>query len=64
VRTPFLIIQGTRDKYGGSEILGKYPLSPQTRLEWVEADHDFRIPDAEWARVLGRIHEFFFTEAR
>jgi hypothetical protein len=64
VRTPFLIIQGTRDEYGGSEIVGKYPLSPHTRLEWVDADHDFRVPDAEWTRVRERIHEFFFAEAR
>jgi hypothetical protein len=63
VRTPFLIIQGTRDEYGGREIVGKYPLSPHTQLEWVDADHDFRIPDAEWARVLDRIHAFFFAEA-
>jgi predicted alpha/beta-hydrolase family hydrolase len=64
VRTPFLIIQGTRDEYGGSEIAGKYPLSPHTQLEWVDADHDFLIPDAEWARVLERIHEFFFAGPR
>ena len=63
VRTPFLIIQGTRDEYGGSEIVGKYPLSPHTQLEWVDADHDFEIPNAEWTRVLERIHAFFFDEA-
>jgi hypothetical protein len=60
LRTPFLIIQGTRDDYGGTGIAGKYPLSPHTQLEWAEGDHDFRIPENQWPPLLDRVHRFFF----
>lgn len=62
LRTPFLIIQGTRDDYGGIGIADKYSLSPHTRLEWAEADHDFRIPETEWPPLLDRVHRFLFDE--
>ncbi|HVE16736.1 MAG TPA: alpha/beta family hydrolase [Chthoniobacterales bacterium] len=62
VHTPFLILQGTRDPYGGREIDGKYTLSPQTSLEWVDTDHEFQLSDQEWNRVLPRLEGFFFPE--
>ena len=43
LRTPALIVQGSRDPFGGrDEVLG-YPLAPAVRLHWLEdGDHDFR----------------------
>lgn len=58
LRTPLLILQGIRDDYGGIETSGRYRLSPSTRLEWVDTDHDFNVPEAEWKRVLGLIGDF------
>jgi len=60
LHTPFLIIQGSHDDYGGTEIAGKYRLSPHTSLEWAEGDHDFRIPEQEWPPLLGRVYQFLF----
>ena len=43
LRTPTLIVQGTRDPFGRPEEVATYPLSPAIRLLWVEeGDHDLR----------------------
>ncbi len=43
IRTPTLIVQGTRDPFGGPEEVAGYPLSPAIRLVWIEdGDHDLR----------------------
>ena len=43
LRTPTLIVQGTRDQFGSREEVGTYTLSPAIRVEWIEgADHSFR----------------------
>ena len=40
LRTPALIIQGTRDTFGGPEEVSGYELSPRIRVEWIEGgDH-------------------------
>jgi len=45
LRTPTLIVQGTRDQFGRREEVGKYPLSPQIRIAWIEnGDHSFKPP--------------------
>lgn len=42
LRTPALIIQGTRDPFGKTQEVEKYQLSTQVDLHWLEsADHDF-----------------------
>lgn len=43
IRTPALILQGTRDPLGRpDEVLG-YALGPQVRVEWLDSgDHDFK----------------------
>jgi hypothetical protein len=64
VQTPFLIIQGTRDEYGGAGVADKYPLSPQTALEWSDADHDFKIAEEEWPPLLDRVYRFLFDSER
>ena len=43
LRTPALIVQGTRDMFGTREDLGGYLLSPSIRIEWLEdGDHSFK----------------------
>jgi predicted alpha/beta-hydrolase family hydrolase len=40
LRTPALIVQGTRDSFGGRDEVGGYELSPSIRLHWIEdGDH-------------------------
>lgn len=58
LETPFLIIQGTQDAYGGREIRDNYKFARNTTIQWVETDHDFAIPDQEWDRVLGLMNDF------
>jgi uncharacterized protein len=43
LRTPTLIVQGTRDPFGGREEVAGYPLSPSIRIYWLEdGDHSFK----------------------
>ncbi len=43
VATPALIVQGTRDPFGGPEEVSGYRLSPSIRLVWVpDGDHSFK----------------------
>ncbi|HEV2511533.1 alpha/beta family hydrolase [Bosea sp. (in: a-proteobacteria)] len=43
LRTPTLIIQGTRDEFGTREEVGGYSLSPAIEMLWLEdGDHDLR----------------------
>jgi predicted alpha/beta-hydrolase family hydrolase len=43
IRTPTLVVQGTRDPFGGPEEVAGYPLSPAIRVVWIEdGDHDLR----------------------
>lgn len=42
LRTPTLIVQGTRDLFGSREEVAGYALSPAVRLSWIEdGDHSF-----------------------
>ncbi len=43
LRTPSLIVQGTRDIFGSREDVGGYRLSPSIRVAWIEdGDHSFK----------------------
>ena len=43
LRTPMLILQGTRDSFGRAEEISGYKLSPAIRIEWIEdGDHSFK----------------------
>jgi predicted alpha/beta-hydrolase family hydrolase len=45
LKTPALILQGTRDAFGGPEEVSGYGLSPAIRVEWLEGgDHSFKPP--------------------
>ena len=55
LKTPALIIQGTRDPFGTPDEVAAYGLSPRIRVEWLEdGDHSFR-PRAS-AAVTERTH--------
>ena len=46
LKTPALIVQGTRDQFGSREEVTTYTLSRKIRLEWIDgADHSFRNRD-------------------
>lgn len=43
LRTPTLILQGTRDPFGTQEDVAGYQLSPSIRVEWLaDGDHSFK----------------------
>lgn len=43
LHTPTLIVQGTRDPFGGPEEVKRYALSPRIRILWLEdGDHSFK----------------------
>ena len=43
IRTPTLILQGTRDSFGSPHEVRTYKLSPAVRVEWIEdGDHSFK----------------------
>jgi hypothetical protein len=45
LRTPTLIVQGTRDPFGSPEEVAGYALPASVRLAWIEGgDHDLRPP--------------------
>jgi predicted alpha/beta-hydrolase family hydrolase len=43
LRTPTLIVQGTRDMFGTQDDVAGYDLAPSIRMEWLEdGDHSFK----------------------
>lgn len=59
IKTPFLIVQGTEDPYGGIDVVERYELSPSIELEFVVSGHNYEnISDADWSRIINRIEAF------
>jgi uncharacterized protein len=59
LKTPTLIVQGTRDALGKMEEVAGYPLSPAIRVHWLEdGDHSFKP-----RRVSGRTEAENWQEA-
>jgi predicted alpha/beta-hydrolase family hydrolase len=59
LRTPALILQGTRDTFGGRGEIEAYGLSPAIRIHWLEdGDHGFKP-----RRSSGRSEEQALAEA-
>jgi predicted alpha/beta-hydrolase family hydrolase len=66
LRTPTLILQGTRDTFGRPEDVAGYRLSPAIRIEWLEdGDHSFKprvrsgLTEADnLRRAIGLVTEF------
>jgi len=43
LKTPALVVQGTRDTFGTAEDVAGYALSPKIRVHWIEdGDHSFK----------------------
>ncbi len=57
IKTPMLIIQGTKDEYGGAEIKDKYKFSPSVEVFFVETNHNFIIDDRTWDVIYQKIDE-------
>jgi predicted alpha/beta-hydrolase family hydrolase len=54
LRTPALIVQGTRDSFGSREDAAGYRLSPSIQIAWIEdGDHSFK-PRASSGRTEAR----------
>jgi len=66
LRTPTLIVQGTRDIFGGREDVAGYRLSDAIRIVWIEdGDHSFkpratsgRTESQNLAEAVARVREF------
>lgn len=59
IKKPFLVIQGTKDEYGGADVQNRYKLSPYIEFEFVEATHEYEnLSGDDWARVAYRIECF------
>src|SRR5262249_14086106 len=54
LRTPALIVQGTRDPFGSPDDVASYRLSPSIRVHWIaDGDHSFK-PRASSGRTEAR----------
>jgi len=57
LKTPFLIIQGIRDEYGGREITKNYAFSSAVELFFVDTDHDFRLTAENLESVFMKMND-------
>ena len=58
IQKPFLIIQGTKDEYGGKDVQNHYDLSPCIKLEFVDATHEYEnLSAGDWAKVTHKIKD-------
>lgn len=70
LRTPTLIVQGTRDAFGAPQDVEGYALSPAVQLEWLpEGDHSWKPPartgrTEAWNLEAGVDAVFRFLSAR
>lgn len=66
LRTPALILQGTRDTFGRREEVEGYELAPTIRIQWIEdGNHDLEsgkvsgwARDANWSEGIAAVAEF------
>ena len=66
IKTPTLIVQGTRDPFGTSDEVKGYALSPAVRLHWAEdGNHDLtprkasgRTAERNWSEAVSAIAAF------
>jgi predicted alpha/beta-hydrolase family hydrolase len=69
IQTPTLILQGTRDPFGGASDVAGYDLSPSVQMHWLEdGDHSFkprkasgRTEEGNWLAALEAIVAFAKT---
>jgi len=66
IKTPTLILQGTRDTFGTIDQVPDFPLSDAIRVQWLEdGDHGFkprkksgRTEEQNWHEAIDAIHAF------
>jgi uncharacterized protein len=59
LKTPFLIIQGTKDEYGGIDAKTQYELSSSITLFYLKTNHDFtNVTDNDWLQIATLINTF------
>ncbi|MDP6708210.1 MAG: alpha/beta hydrolase [Alphaproteobacteria bacterium] len=66
LKTPCLILQGTRDPMGGREAVARYSLSPAIRIHWLEdGNHDLvprkksgRTGPENWSEAIAEVVAF------
>ena len=64
LRTPALILQGTRDPFGTRDDVAGYGLSPSIRVHWIEGgDHSFKPPAKSGRTESGNVEEAIETAA-
>ncbi|WP_140886524.1 alpha/beta family hydrolase [Muricoccus nepalensis] len=55
---PTLILQGTRDNYGGAEVTRDYSVSNAVTFQVIDTDHELRMSPATWSEALTTIRQF------
>jgi hypothetical protein len=56
LRTPALVLQGTRDAFGVPEEVSGYGLSPSIRVQWIDnGDHSFKPPARSGSTEAGNV---------
>ena len=56
IQKRFLIIQGTKDEYGGKDVQHRYDLSPSIEFEFIDTTHEYENLSADdWARVTHKV---------
>lgn len=58
IETPCLLIQGSRDEYGGDDIAGKYPFSRAVTVAIIDGSHNLEMFRAQRVRIFAAIHNF------
>ncbi len=59
MKTPFLIIQGKEDEYGGIDAQNRYKFSSSVTLSYINTDHNFNdLTEEEWLQITAQINEF------
>jgi hypothetical protein len=72
LRTPALIVQGTRDHFGARDEVEQFTLSPQIRMTWIDdGDHSFkprarsgRSEEQNLAAAVGAVRDFLDALSR
>ncbi|MBO3276859.1 alpha/beta family hydrolase [Pseudomonas schmalbachii] len=63
LKTPMLILQGTRDEYGGHDVEERYRLSPSVEVFLVETSHDFALNELQASTVFEKIESVIARQA-
>lgn len=57
LKTPTLIIQGNRDRYGHKDLQQRFEISPYTKILVVDGDHESEYKAEDWKRICCEIEK-------